>query len=269
VTTSLRGLVSGNLHIEILTQGIHSGMGSGIVPSCLQIFRHLLNRIEKENNGEILLQDLHVAIPAERIEQAKQAASILGTDVYKTLPFVSGAKPLTMQPFDLLMNQCWKPALSIIGADGLPEVKNAGNVTLPKLTFKLSMRLPPTANAEKAAKILKTTLESNPPYHAKIRFEPSDTASGWNAPRETPWLTQAANAASINYFGKEAVYMGEGGSIPFMGMLGEKFPDAQFLITGLLGPGSNAHGPNEFLHIPTGKKLTCCISEVIARQFNQ
>lgn len=267
-TTSLRGLISGILHIEILSQGVHSGMASGIVPSCFQILRQLLNRVEKDNTGEIMLQDLHVAIPELRVQQAKEAAAILTDEVYKTLPFVSGAKPLSTQPLELLLNHTWKPALSIIGANGLPEIANAGNVTLPKLSFKLSMRLPPTCNAEKAAKILKTTLESNPPFHAKIRYESSDIGSGWNAPQESPWLREAANQASKTYFGQGAAYLGEGGSIPFMGMLGEKFPQAQFFITGVLGPESNAHGPNEFLHLPTGKKLTCCIAEILARHFS-
>ena len=61
--------------------------------------------------------------------------------------------------------------------------------------------------------------------------------------------------------------MGEGGTIPFMAMLGQRFPEAQFLVTGLLGPQSNAHGPNEFLHIPAGKKLTSCVASVIAAHF--
>ncbi|HLM53381.1 MAG TPA: peptidase M20, partial [Pseudoxanthomonas sp.] len=88
--------------------------------------------------------------------------------------------------------------------------------------------------------------------------------SGWNAPALSPWLAQAIEAASQATFGKPAMYMGEGGSIPFMGMLGEKFPGAQFMITGVLGPHSNAHGSNEFLHIPMGKRVTACVARVIA-----
>ncbi|HSW70941.1 MAG TPA: M20 family metallopeptidase [Gammaproteobacteria bacterium] len=267
VTTSLRGLSSGILQIEVLTQGIHSGMGSGIVPSCFQILRQLLNRIEKDSTGEILLHDLHASIPDQRMKQTKEAAAILGDEIYKMLPFTSGVKPLSLQPLELILNHSWKPALSLIGSDGFPEIKNAGNVTLPKLAFKLSLRLPPTTDAEKAAKILKTTLEANPPYHAKIRYEITDSGSGWNAPQESAWLKNAADQASKTYFGKGVVYWGEGGSIPFMGMLGKRFPEAQFLITGLLGPSSNAHGPNEFLHIPTGKKLTCCIAEVLREHY--
>ncbi|EKD70287.1 MAG: hypothetical protein ACD_46C00578G0003 [uncultured bacterium] len=267
VTTSLRGMITGNLQIEILKQGIHSGMGSGIVPSCFLILRQLLNRVENENNGEIILDELLVDIPSERIYQTKLTADVLGEHIYHDYPFVDNAKPITAHLSELILNRTWRPALSVIGAKGLPLPDNAGSVTLPKLTFTFSMRLPPTCNAKNAAKALKTTLEKNPPFDAKVQFELSKVSSGWNAPAEASWLKDAAAKASQHYFGKDAVYMGEGGSIPFMGMLGEKFPQAQFLITGLLGPGSNAHGPNEFLHIPAGKKLTCCIAEIIAKQF--
>ena len=165
------------------------------------------------------------------------------------------------------MNRTWRPALSITGADGLPAIANAGNVMRAGTSIKISLRLPPTADAQLASHKLKSLLEHDPPYGARIIFTPDWSASGWHAPDLQPWLEQAINQASINYFGNNAVYMGEGGTIPFMGMLGEKFPDAQFLITGVLGPHSNAHGPNEFLHLPTAKKLTCCVAEIIAQYF--
>lgn len=269
VTTSLRGMVAGNLTIEVLKQGVHSGNGSGIVPSCFMIFRQLLSRIEKESNGEINLRDLFVEIPAERSRQAMLTAKVLGQHIYDEFPFVDGAQPVSANLPELILNRTWRPALSVIGAEGLPGAANAGSVTLPTLTFNLSMRLPPTLDPEQAAKVLKTTLETNPPFGAKVTFNAGKTSSGWNAPAEAKWLSTACAEASRDYFGKEAVYMGEGGTIPFMGMLGKKFPDAQFLITGVLGPQSNAHGPNEFLHIPTGKNLTCCVAEVIARHYHR
>lgn len=267
LTTSLRGLASGKLSIEILKQGIHSGAGSGIVPSCFRVLRQLINRIESESTGDIILSDLLVDIPSQRQQQAKQAATVLGQSVFTDLPFASGVTPEATDVSDLILRRTWKPALSIIGCDGMPTLENAGNVTLPALSLKLSMRLPPTCDAENAAQALKAVIEKNPPYHARIQFQIEETNSGWNAPIEQPWLMQAVQHASQLYFGKEAVCMGEGGTIPFMGMLGKKFPQAQFLITGLLGPGSNAHGPNEFLHIPTGKKLTACVAQVIADHF--
>ena len=268
ITTSLRGLVGGVIHIDVLKQGIHSGTGSGIVPSCFIVLRQLLNRIENESNGEITLQDLFVDIPEQRIEQAKKTAKILGKRVFEDYPFHDNVLPVKNDIAELILNRTWRPALAVIGAEGLPKPENAGNVTLPALAIKISMRLAPTCDAQKALALVKKTLETNPPFHAKIVFDAKEAATGWNAPAENPWLTTAAARASKNYFGEDAMYMGEGGSIPFMGMLGKKFPHAQFLITGVLGPNSNAHGPNEFLHIPTGKNLTCCVAEVIAAHYN-
>lgn len=269
MTTSLRGLVGGTLHIEVLKQGVHSGSGSGVVPSCARILRQLLNRIEDINSGDIVVSDLHVDIPAQRQQQAEKAASVLGKSVFADLPFISGVEPESASLSELILRRTWKPALSVIGCDGIPANANAGNVTLPKLAVKLSMRLPPTCDATKAAQALKTILEKEPPNHSKVQFELHESASGWNAPAEEKWLAESAHNASKKYFGKDAVYLGEGGSIPFMGMLGKKFPQAQFLITGVLGPESNAHGPNEFLHLPTGKKLTACVAQVIADHYKR
>jgi len=269
ITTSLRGLAGGVLTIDVLKQGVHSGSGSGIVPSCFRILRQLLNRIESEKTGDVLLENLLVEIPQERLQQAEQAAEVLGKSIFEDLPFVPGIQPESTSLSELILRRTWKPALSLIGCDGVPAIENAGNVTLPSLSVKLSMRLPPLCDAEKAAAALKKILEKDPPYHAAVNFETNEAASGWNAPAEHRWLAESAHRASNHYFGKEAVYMGEGGSIPFMGMLGKKFPEAQFLITGLLGPGSNAHGPNEFLHLPTAKKLTACVAHVIADHFKR
>lgn len=269
VTTSLRGMVGGVLSIDVLKQGVHSGTGSGISPSCFLVLRQLLSRVENELTSEIVLQDLLTPIPDQRLQQANQTADVLGHDIYKDLPFLESVKPIPGSTVDHILNRTWRPALSVIGIDGLPNIENAGNVTLPNLKVKLSMRLPPTCPAKQAGEILKNIFETTPPFHAKVHFDIKEAASGWNAPLESPWLTQAANQASKNYFGENAVYMGEGGSIPFMGMLGKKFPNAQFLITGVLGPGANAHGPNEFLHIPTAKKLTCCVAEIIASHYQR
>ncbi len=269
MTTSLRGIVGGTLQINVLRQGIHSGYGSGIAPSCFRILRQLLNRIENESTGDITLADLQVSIPDERRDQAEKAASVLGASIHESIPFSNKAQPEGSSSADRILRRTWKPALSVIGMDGMPLIENAGNVTLPSLSVKLSMRLAPTCNVNKATDALKKTLESNPPYGATIQFDVNDAGPGWNAPAEADWLVNAANCASNDYFGKDAMYMGEGGTIPFMGMLGEKFPQAQFLITGVLGPESNAHGPNEFLHIPTGKKLTACVAAVIANHYTK
>jgi acetylornithine deacetylase/succinyl-diaminopimelate desuccinylase-like protein len=264
-TTSLRGLVGGDLSVEVLREGVHSGDASGIVPSSFRILRQLLSRIEDENTG-VVIPELHVDIPADRQAQARNVAEVLGQDVFASLPFLPGMKPMHDDLVQLVLNRTWRPTVSVTGMDGIPATQDAGNVLRPRTVAKLSIRTPPTLSAAAAAARIQQILEADPPYGARIRFTCDKSGTGWNAPPFAPWLEKAVDAASRATFGKPAVYYGEGGSIPFMGMLGEKFPEAQFLITGLLGPGSNAHGPNEFLHIPTGKSLTTAVACVIAAQ---
>ncbi len=268
-TTSLRGLVGGKLTVDVLTEGVHSGDASGVVPSSFRILRQLLDRVDDPKTG-VVQSAFNVTIPEQRQEQAKRAAAVLGNEVYERFPFTAGTQPVSKDVSELILNRTWCPALSITGAEGLPSLANAGNVLRPSSTLKLSLRLPPTSNATHAARKLKEILESDPPYGAQVKFEYDWAGQGWHAPPMAPWLENAVDTASKNHFnGKPAMHMGEGGTIPFMGMLGEKFPQAQFLITGVLGPGANAHGPNEFLHIPTAKRLTACVAEIIARHFIQ
>jgi acetylornithine deacetylase/succinyl-diaminopimelate desuccinylase-like protein len=264
-TTSLRGLVGGDLSVEVLREGVHSGDASGIVPSSFRILRQLLSRIEDEKTGTVI-KEFHVDIPADRRAQAKIVADVLGPEMWTRLPLLPGMKPMHDDLVELVLNRTWRPTVSIVGMEGIPKINDAGNVLRPRTIARVSFRVPPTLSADAAAERLKQIFEKDPPYGAKVTFSYEKSGSGWNAPAFKPWLEQALDQASRTYFGKPAVYYGEGGSIPFMGMLGEKFPKAQFLITGLLGPGSNAHGPNEFLHIPTGKNLTASVASVIAAQ---
>lgn len=262
-TTSLRGLIGGDLTVEVLREGVHSGDASGIVPSSFRILRQLLSRLEDERTGH-MIAELQVQIPPDRQAQARRVAEVLGEEVWSKFPFTPGTRPVSHDPVELVLQRTWRPTLSIVGMDGIPSTQSAGNVLRPRTVARLSVRIPPTLPAERAAARVKQVLEADPPYGAHVSFVYEKAGSGWNAPAMAPWLEDAVDRASRATFGKPAVYNGEGGSIPFMGMLGERFPEAQFLITGLLGPGSNAHGPNEFLHIPTGKKLTAAIASIIA-----
>jgi acetylornithine deacetylase/succinyl-diaminopimelate desuccinylase-like protein len=268
-TTSLRGLVGGKLSVEVLTEGVHSGDAGGIVPDSFRIVRQLISRIENEATGKVLAPEFHATIPDARLKQARATAAVLGKDIYSKFPLVKGAGPVSTDPTELILNRAWRPALSVIGADGLPPTSNAGNVLRASTAVSLSLRLPPTVDAKIASQKLKTILEKDPPYGSKVSFQPNWGASGWDAPALAPWLERSLDESSTDYFGKPPAYMGEGGTIPFMGMLGERFPDSQFLITGVLGPHANAHGPNEFLHIPTAKKLTCCVAKVLADHFRR
>jgi acetylornithine deacetylase/succinyl-diaminopimelate desuccinylase-like protein len=265
LTTSLRGLTGGNLRVDVLTEGVHSGSASGVVPSSFRILRQLLSRLEDETSGAIRAPDFHAEIPAQRVEQAKLVAKILGEGVREMFPFVPGMKAVDEDLAELVLNRTWRPQLSVTGVDGMPPLSSAGNVLRPYTAVKLSLRIPPTLDGPTAGAALKRLLESDPPYGAKVSLDVEKSGSGWNAPALSPWLEQAVAEASQRYFGAPAAYTGEGGSIPFMGMLGEKFPKAQFLVTGVLGPHSNAHGPNEFLHIPMGKRVTMVVADVVTR----
>jgi acetylornithine deacetylase/succinyl-diaminopimelate desuccinylase-like protein len=263
-TTSLRGNLIASLQVEVLTEGVHSGTASGIVPSSFRVLREILARAEDASSGAILIEELNVRIPPDRLAQARAAADVLGTSVYEKFPMPPGMRPVSNDPYELLLNNTWRPTLSVTGAEGLPPSRTAGNVLRPSTTLKLSFRLPPTMDAKKAAEAVRTTLERDPPYGARVTVKIESAMAGWNAPAVAPWLEASMQRASREFFGRDAMYMGTGGSIPFMGMLGERFPGTQFLITGLLGPKSNAHGPNEFLHVETGKRLTACVARVLA-----
>ena len=274
LTTSLRGMVSGVLKVEILTEGVHSGDSSGLVPSSFRILRQVLDRLEDSRTGELLPQSFHCAIPADRVAQTRATAQILGDEVWKRFPWACGADggatlPTTTDPSQALLNRTWKPTLSVTGADGFPELGNAGNVLRPYTAFKLSLRLPPLVEGHEAALKLKTLLEDNAPYNAKVTFSPDGRAgalgaTGWNAPALAPWLEAALNTASQAHYGAPCGYIGQGGTIPLMSLLQTSFPAAQMMVCGVLGPKSNAHGPNEFLHVPYGKKLTAAVAQVMA-----
>ncbi len=268
-TTSLRGNLTGTLRADVLTEGVHSGTAGGVVPSSFRVLRKLLSRIEDEDSGRVTVDALHADIPEQRSEQARLAAETLGESSYRKYPWAVSDPQPSESPYELLLNNTWRPALSVTGADGLPALIDAGNVQLPFNTLKLSFRLPPTCDADDAAKAVTDVLMADTPPLCKVSFEANSTMAGWNAPPIADWLEASMQKASQAFFSKPSMYMGTGGTIPFMGMLGEKFPEAQFLITGLLGPNSNAHGPNEFLHIETGKRLTSCVAQVLEDHYNR
>lgn len=264
VTNSLRGVVTGSLRVQVLDEGVHSGDAGGIVPSSFRILRALLDRLEDSATGEIKADFLHVDIPPAVREDVERSAAILGRDVFSKFPFAGKTRPVDQDPVELVLNRTWRPAVAYVGIDGMPEIHKAGNVLRPETTIKLSVRTPPTLDADSADRKLAALLTSDPPYGAVVKWDSEGAAAGWQAPAMEPWLERLLDTASRAHFGKGMAVIGEGGSIPFMGMLHAKFPKAQFVVTGVLGPHSNAHGPNEFLDIPTVKKLTACIVDVIA-----
>ena len=264
VTTSLRGLAACTLTVKILTEGVHSGEASGIVPSSFRILRVLLDRLEDSATGRVLLPELHVDIPANRIREAADTAAEFGEPLSTHLPFVAGARPVVEDGAEQLLAHTWHPTLCITGVAGVPDVSIAGNVLRPSTSLQLSFRLPPTCDDEAAMVAIEKALKAAAPYNAEVVVTGLHSGPGWNAPPFAPWLQQAMETASIEYFGQPSRAFGEGGTIPFMGMLAKMFPDAQFVITGVLGPGSNAHGPNEYLDLVAARKVTGCLARIMA-----
>ena len=263
VTTSLRGLVGCTVTVEVLTEGVHSGSASGIVPSSFRILRRLLDRIEDASTGEVLVREAHVDIPADRHAEATATAAELGP-LTRMFPFTGSTRPMFDDAIEQILARTWRPTVSYVGADGFPPTSRAGNVVRPSTALAVSMRLPPTADPEAVYAALERTLSAEPPYGATVTISGKEVAAGWNAPPFAPWLAAGLDTVSNAAFGAPARTIGEGGTIPFMGMLGAMFPAAQFVITGVLVPGSNAHGPNEFLHLPTARRVTECVAGLLA-----
>ncbi len=273
LTTSLRGNITGELRVEVLTEGVHSGDASGLVPSSFRILRQVLERLEDSATGRLLPPELHCDVPPERVAQARATAAILGDDLFRRFPWVhydcggtaQSVLPMTGDAVDALLARTWRPTLSVTGAEGLPPLREAGNVLRPYTAFKLSLRLPPLVDAAQAVQQLKALLEDNAPYQARVTFDSLGAATGWNAPDAAPWFAQALDVASRAHFNAPCGYIGQGGTIPLMNQLSQGFPTSQMMVCGVLGPRSNAHGPNEFLHLSYAKRLTAAVAEVIAR----
>ncbi|WP_436794974.1 M20/M25/M40 family metallo-hydrolase [Actinospongicola halichondriae] len=261
VTTSLRGVVSATLRVDVLTEGVHSGSAGGVVPSSFRILRQLMDRIEDSTTGRVLVDELWVDVPDERLRQIDEIADEIAGDM--AFPFAGSTVADHRRPIDAVRARTWEPSIATIAVDGFPPPDRAGNVLRPHTAVSLAIRLPPTADPSAATDALRRRFTDDPPNGAVVTVEVEAAEAGWNAPDTEPWLQAAVDRSSESLWGRPSSAMGEGGTIPFMGMLGEQFPDAQFLITGVLGPGSNAHGPNEFLHLPMARSIAATVSHVL------
>ncbi|MER5394872.1 M20/M25/M40 family metallo-hydrolase [Saccharopolyspora sp. NPDC002686] len=269
LTTSLRGMATVEVTVQVLDSGLHSGMASGIVPSSFRVLRQLLDRLEDSATGEVLVPELNVAIPENRIAEARSAVEAAPGLIRNSVPWPEGLRPVVEDEVELALNSTWRPTLSITGASGLPEPADAGNVLRPYTTAVLSFRLPPTADPAAALRAVQEKLSTDVPYGAKVTFGHTEAGLGWNAPELAPWLSTALDQAGDEVFGAEWRTMGLGGSIPFMGLLQDAYPEAQFVVTGALGPDSNAHVPDESLNLPFAAKITSAISYVLDAHANR
>lgn len=263
LTTSLRGMVQVHVTVRVLESAQHSGLASGIVPSSFRVLRQLLDRIEDAETGEIKLAELNVPIPANRLDETKATAEVAPGTTQKAFPLVEGMRAVSDNEVELMLNNSWRPTLSVIGGAGFPEPANAGNVLRDSTTLALSFRLPPTAGSAAALNAVEKTLTTDVPYGAKVELSGVEHAGGWNAPEAAPWLSAALEKVSTEVFGAPWRSVGLGGSIPFMGLLAEKYPRAQFLVTGALGPDSNAHVPDEWLHLGQARRVTEAVAHTL------
>ena len=263
LTTSLRGMITGVLEVAVLTEGMHSGMAAGIVPSAMQIMQQQLANVTIPGSTTLAIPALNAVIPKIRQQQIITTANILKDSVYSDFSFVKDVQPLHSSHAELLSKQTWQNAYEIIGIDGLPGIEEAGNVHPAAIAAKISIRTPPTCNTTKALPELIKSLTTKPPFNSKVSFTPLENSDGWHANYATDKLTAIINESSNKFFQQDCAYMGEGGSIPLINFLQNKFPETDFLITGILGPHANAHGPNEFLHLGAVKKLSSCLSYIL------
>mmetsp|Transcript_24422 Transcript_24422/g.21611 ORF Transcript_24422/g.21611 Transcript_24422/m.21611 type:complete len:479 (+) Transcript_24422:68-1504(+) len=266
LVTSLRGNIKPRLNVKIINEGVHSGDASGIVPDTFRIIRELLGRLEDPKTGDII-KELQVNIPPNRYQEGYETSKVMGDALFQKFPWLDKSKQqgVSTDNFQLYLNRHWRPTLTVIGQDGLPPCEKAGNVLRPETTISLSIRLPPTLNADKAFDSVKEILEKNPPYGAKVELLKGNNNHGWSAPDFADYLSNALKDASKSYFGKPLMATGEGGSIPFVNKLNIRYPKAQFLVCGVAGPGANAHGPNEMLNIPYTKQFTKCIAYILSQ----
>ena len=259
VTTSLRGIMNLDLTVKTLKAGVHSGGGSGIIPSTFRILEILLSRIEDKDTGRILVPELHTNIDPQVYIDKASTIKVINDSFLKLIPFEDGVKPVSNDLTQMYLDNTYVPTLVVTGVEGLPSLQNAGNVLQPQITLRLSIRVPPGVDSKVALEAVKRELVRDPPYNAKVSVSETSPDNGWAQKPNKEWLDDALNQASLKFFGNEALKLGEGGTIPFIGFLGESFPSSQFIITGLLGTDSNAHSVDENLDIPYLKKLTCCM----------
>jgi len=259
---SLRGVVAGVLSVKHLAVPCHSGMATGLVPSTFRIARELISRIENEKTGEILFPEAHVEIPQNRIDQCNAIAAHLGQGSVEIVTLLPGAKYLSEDFGQLLLNKAWKPGLAVTGQRGLPIVEEGSNVIRPETALKLSLRIPPGVDAEKCQAAMKKILEADPPYGATVEFKPLGAGCGWYGKDFDPLLDAAIKKATKAAFGAEPLYYGEGGSIPLCNTFQELWGKAQIIVTGCAGPDAKPHGYDESLDLPYTGKFTAVVASI-------
>ena len=262
--TSLRGIVNLDLKVKTLKAGVHSGAGSGIVPSSFRIVQQLIGRIEDRETGRILLPELYTEISPQNYIEKARTVDVVGHKLHSLIPTEDAIRTASDDLVKMYIDNTYRPTLVVTGVDGMPSLQRAGNVLLPWISVRLSIRIPPGVDENQALHAVQKELLRDPPYNAQVSIARAAPERGWAQTPNQPWLDDALSQASDKYFGHKALKLGDGGSIPFIGFLGDTFPNSQFVITGVCGADSNAHSVDENLDIPYLKKLTCCMIETFS-----
>jgi acetylornithine deacetylase/succinyl-diaminopimelate desuccinylase-like protein len=263
LTTTLRGLVCFKLRVDVLKQGLHSGSSSGVVPSSFRIMRNILEQFENSNNGN-LPAELYVDIPKDKYQQAQELIENKGGKIDFKFPMVEGMDSMGNTGFQDYINRIWKPQLSITGIDGLPSCSTAGNVLLPYTQVCCSLRIPPSKNSKEAKEQIENFFSKvKVPHNAKFSYNVYKSGTGFECPSYSKSVLEVINKAGNETFDKPVLYYGEGGSIPFLNDIKNVFPKAQFIVTGVLGPESNAHGPDEMLHLGFLENLVVTMGKIL------
>ena len=236
LTTSLRGLVSAKVEVRVLEAGVHSGQFGGAVPDALTVLCRVLASLH-DANGEVAIPGLvsGEADPLDLTEDElrSQAGVVPGVDLI-------GEGTLT--------SRLWtKPAAAVLAIDA-PPVSKAINQLVPRATAKVSVRIAPGDDPQRAMDSLVAHLESQPAWGARVTVTPWEMGAPFALGGEDPRVA-AFREAFAEAWGREAVDIGVGGSIPFVAAFSEAYPEAAILLTGAADPTSRAHGPDESLHL--------------------
>ena len=163
-----------------------------------------------------------------------------------------------------VINNTWKSTIVVTGMSGFPEAEIAGNVLRKSTSCRLSIRTPPTLSKEKAKKTIEKILTENIPYNAKVKVDFPALVDGWILKKLDSKINESFMKSSMFLFGSECYNLGSGITIPFVNMLNEKYKNCNMFVSGLLGPKSNAHSPNECLNIDYSIKLTVALAHLIS-----
>lgn len=261
-STSMRGIVVADLSVAVAREGLHSGLVGGVVPSSFRLLRALLDRIENSSTGACLLPSLHADVPAGHCDALRRQAE-RSRPPASGLPLLPGVRPLSGDPLAQLLAQSWEPSVAYVGMDGMPATGAAGSVLRASTTVRLSIRLPPTVRAIDAVAALRATLEADPPAGATVRLDVHGAEDGWST-TVPEGLGVLLDEAGVAGYGARAAECGGGATIPPLGILARRFPEAAIVPLGLVTPSCNPHGPDEHIDLDSAERLTIALATLLA-----